>query len=213
MPAVPSNPANYCFPTWKYGIYPFPGEITRSAARQWKAACSCTVKAHCGKHSSLISLYIASVSHRCIPKWSLLIWFLGSHKIQLLFCYLQHGFWACERSLALCSPPQGTEDPCPHRELPGGPALALGMSLEIPGTHITALSSFRVRDRNSCLCFKILAVCQIPGYLKLSLEVISKQGLRYPEGSLEGIQAPEYKIVSTELWSAVLHLFSKIRGA
>ncbi|TRZ21119.1 hypothetical protein HGM15179_005980, partial [Zosterops borbonicus] len=37
MPAVPSNPANYCFPTWKYGIYPFPGEITYSAARQWKA--------------------------------------------------------------------------------------------------------------------------------------------------------------------------------
>lgn len=34
MPAVPSNPANYCFPTWKYSIYPFPGEITYSAARQ-----------------------------------------------------------------------------------------------------------------------------------------------------------------------------------
>lgn len=106
MPAVPSNPANYCFPTWKYGIYPFPGEITRSAARQWKAACSCTVKAHCGKHSSLISLYIASVSHRCIPKWSLLIWFLGSHKIQLLFCYLQHGFWACESLWPCAHPPR-----------------------------------------------------------------------------------------------------------
>lgn len=46
MPAVPTNPANYCFPAWKYSIYPLPGEITHSEARQWNAACSYTVKVH-----------------------------------------------------------------------------------------------------------------------------------------------------------------------
>lgn len=59
----------------------------------------------------------------------------------------------------------------------------------------------------------MLALCQIPGYLKLSLYAISKQGLRHPEWTLEGIQAPEYRRVTTGVWSTALPLFAKLRGA
>ncbi|KAF2976507.1 hypothetical protein EK904_014327 [Melospiza melodia maxima] len=156
MPAVPSNPANYCFPTWK------------------------------------------CVSHGCIPKRFLLIWFFGSHKIQLLFCYLMasepvKGLWPRAH---------------PHRarkirsvSSQGAACLPSPASEHVSGNsrHTYHSLIFWIRDRNSYLCFKILALCQIPGYLKLSLEDISKQGLRYPEGTLEGIQAPEHKIVTTEL--------------
>lgn len=70
-----------------------------------------------------------------------------------------------------------------------------------------------IRCRNSSIASKYWHPAKIPGCLKLSFKAISKQGLRYPKWTLDGIQAPEYKMVTMQLQNAAVQLFSKPRDA
>lgn len=55
-----------------------------------------------------------------------------------------------------------------------------------------------IRGRNSSTASNYWHYAKVPGCLKLSFEAIPKQGLRYPKWT-DGIQAPEYKTVTTQL--------------
>lgn len=57
--------------------------------------------------------------------------------------------------------------------------------------------------RNSSAALKHWHCAKIPGCLKLSFEAVSKQGLRYPKRTLDGIPAPEYQ-TSQNYWKMLL---------
>lgn len=166
------------------------------------------VKYTCGKHNSSTSLCIASVLHRCILKLFLLICFVGSHTTQLLLCYLPHSFQVPERCLAPCSFPKGLEDMGPSGSCTAAFQCCSHVSVNSRGTYCSLISW--IRCRNSSTALKYWNDAKIPGCLKLrSFKARPKQGLRYPKWTLDEIQAPEYKTVTTELQNAAVQLLPR----